>query len=229
MANTTRGNGGSFDWTLIIGNKTYSSWSLRPWFLLSALELPFTELRIPLYEPESSTRIRAVSPSGKVPALRDGAVTIWDSLAICEYVAERVPDRGAWPSDGTARAVARSVSAEMHSGFAALREALPMNTRARERRVPMSDAVRSDVARIQSLWRDCRQRFGSGGPWLFGRFSIADAMYAPVVFRFVTYGVERDAVAEDYIATTLAHPAIRRWMADADAETEVITQYEIGR
>jgi len=229
MTDTTRGNGGSSDWTLIIGNKAYSSWSLRPWFLLSALELPFTELRIPLYTPGSAARVRAVSPSGKVPALRDGEVTIWDSLAICEYVAERVPDRGAWPSEPTARAVARSVSAEMHSGFAALREPMPMNTRARGRRVAMSDAVRADVERIQSMWRSCRQGFGSTGPWLFGRFSIADAMYAPVVFRFVTYGVERDAVVEEYIDTTLAHPAIRRWITDADAEAEVIAQNEVGR
>jgi glutathione S-transferase len=215
--------------TLIIGNKNYSSWSLRPWFLLAALDIPFTEQRIALYGPGSRERILAVSPSGKVPALQDGALTVWDSLAICEYVAELFPDRQAWPRDAALRAAARSVAAEMHSGFAALREALPMNCRARGRRAVLSEAVTQDIDRVTSIWRDCRARCGGTDGWLFGTFSIADAMFAPIAFRFATYGVACDAPSQAYADTLLAHPAMQRWAADAAAETEVIEHNEVGR
>ena len=215
--------------TLVIGNKNHSSWSLRPWLLLRHLQIAFTEVRIPLYAPDSAERIRAHSPSGKVPLLRDGANVIWDSLAICEYVAERFPDRHAWPADPAVRAVARSVSAEMHSGFGALRNALPMNCRASGRRVLPTEDVRADIARIQDIWRACRHELGQGGPWLFGRFSIADAMFAPVAYRFATYGVECDATARAWMNAIFALPEIQEWTAAAHAETEVLEQFEVGR
>ena len=214
--------------TLVIGNKNYSSWSLRPWFLLTAFDIPFTELRIPLYEADSQQRILTVSPSGKVPALRDGDVTVWDSLAICEYVAERFPDRAVWPRDAATRAQARSVAAEMHSGFLALRTEMPMNCRARGRRVAPSAGAAQDIARIQSIWRTCRSAFGTTGPWLFGAFSAADAMFAPVVFRFATYGVARDETAQAYVDTVLSHPAIEGWAADAAIEKEALEPNEVG-
>jgi glutathione S-transferase len=212
--------------TLVIGNKNYSSWSMRPWLLLRQAEIPFKEVRIPLYWPESAAQLTAWSPSGKVPALHDGEIRVWDSLAICEYLAERFPDRQLWPADTAARAVARSVSAEMHSGFAALREQMSMNIRARrpgEGRTPESLA---DIARIIAIWTDCRARFGGGGDFLFGRFSIADAMYAPVALRFLTYGVELEGAAKDYAEAVLALPALQQWVADALAETERIERFE---
>lgn len=214
--------------TLVIGNKNYSSWSLRPWFLLAALDIPFTERRIPLDQPDSRARIIAVSPSGKVPALQDGVLTVWESLAICEHVAERFPDRPVWPHDAAARAAARSVAAEMHAGFSALRTAMPMNCRARGRRVARSREVVQDIERVQSIWRTCRAGFGAGGPWLFGGFSAADAMFAPVAFRFATYGVDGDETIQAYARTVLAHPAVQRWAADAAAEPEVMAANELG-
>jgi glutathione S-transferase len=214
--------------TLVIGNKNYSSWSLRPWFLLSALDIPFKELMVPLYQDDSRARLLAVSPSGKVPALRDGELTVWDSLAICEYVAEQYADRRVWPRDAAARARARSIAAEMHSGFLALRTTMPMNCRARGRRVALTDEVAQDIARVQSIWRDCRERFGGSGAWLFGDFSAADAMFAPVVFRFATYGVACDDTVQAYADTVSAHPAIQRWAADAAAEGGVSPYDSIG-
>jgi len=214
---------------LVIGNKNYSSWSLRPWLLLEHLAIPFEEVRIPLYTPESRPMLLAHSPSGKVPALIDGALTIWDSLAICEYVAELDGGRAAWPADRTARALARSVSAEMHSGFATLRELMPMNVRGRDRHVAQTDALREDIARVQQIWTTCRARAASDGPWLFGRFSIADAMFAPVACRFRTYGVACDGAAGAYLATLLDHPAMQRWAAAGEAESEVVEISEVGR
>ncbi len=169
---------------LVIGNKNYSSWSLRAWLALRNMGLEFTELRIPLRMPGYRDEIRKHNPAGRVPALQDGHHTIWDSLAICEYAAETYPP--AWPEDRDSRSLARSVSAEMHSSFAALREALPMNCRARGRRVAASEEVSRDIARVQEIWRSCRSRHSDDGPWLFGPFCIADAMYAPVASRFVT-------------------------------------------
>ncbi len=214
--------------TLTIANKNYSSWSLRPWFLLHALDIPFREQRVPLAQTDTRERILAVSPSGRVPVLQDGELTVWDSLAICEFIAERFPDRAIWPRDTAARAQARSVAAEMHSGFAALRTSMPMNCRAHGRTVARSTELTQDIDRVQSIWRTCRSRFGSAGPWLFGAFSVADAMFAPVAFRFQTYGVDGDEAVRAYGRTVLDHPAIRRWAADAAAEPEILDHFEVG-
>ena len=212
--------------TLIIGNKNYSSWSLRPWLVLRHAGIPFEEVRIPLYTPESTSALAAWSPSGKVPALHDGDVRVWDSLAICEYLNERFPDRQLWPGDAAARAVARSVSAEMHAGFAALRQYMSMNIRARRPGQGRTPECLADVERILAIWTDCRARFGAGGDFLFGRFCIADAMYAPVALRFQTYGVALEGAARDYAEVVLALPALQAWVADAVAETERIEMFE---
>jgi len=215
------------DLTLVIGNKNYSSWSLRPWLAMRVAGIPFQEVRIPLYRADTQADLAAWSPSGLVPLLRDGELKVWDSLAICEYLAERFPDRGLWPDEPAARAVARSVSAEMHAGFAGLRGAMSMNIRRRypdQGRTP--DCLR-DIARVLALWSDCRLRYGAGGDFLFGRFSIADAMYAPVVLRFQTYAVELEGAAKDYADAVLALPPLREWVAAAEAETESIPKFDI--
>jgi glutathione S-transferase len=213
--------------TLIIGNKAYSSWSLRPWLLLQHGGVAFDEVRIPLYRDDSAAALARWSPSGKVPVLIDDGLTIADSIAIVEYLAERFPDRCGWPAAVAARATARSASAEMHAGFGALRNEMPFNCRAR-RRVSLSQAATQDVARVQALWADCRRRFGTGGPWLFGGFSPADAMFAPVALRFVTYGVPLETTARAYVDTVAAHPAVREWIAAGRNESEVIAGSEVG-
>jgi glutathione S-transferase len=212
--------------TLIIGNKTYSSWSLRPWLAMKHAGIPFAEMRIPLSQDDSAQRLREHSPSGRVPVLKVGDLDIWDSLAICEYLAEQFPRHKLWPEAVAARAVARSASAEMHSGFAALREHMTHNVRKSLPGKGRGPGVQDDINRVCALWRDCRARFGAGGDMLFGRFSIADAMYAPVVNRFVTYGVEVDPVSAAYMRAIQALPALQQWIADARAETEVIPQFE---
>ena len=209
---------------LLIGNKNYSSWSLRPWLAMKVAGIAFEEERIPLYLPESKARILAVNPAGKVPCLVDGALRVWDSLSILEYLAETHPQL--WPADRTARALARSVSAEMHSGFAQLRTHMSMNIRRSlpgRGRTPESLA---EAARIMALWSDCRARHGAGGPFLFGAFSNADAMYAPVVLRFRTYAVELPPDCDAYAQAVLALPAMREWIAAAERETESIPQFE---
>ncbi len=217
----------SDDLILVIGNKNYSSWSLRAWFLLRQLGIPFREIRVPLDTPDTEALIKAHTPSGRVPVLKHGELTVWDSLAIAEYVADVLaPGRG-WPADPAVRALARVVSAEMHAGFQALRYEMPMNCRAR-RRVTPSEACEEDIARIHTLWRDCRTLHGDGGPWLFGRFSIADAMYVPVAFRFTTYGVDGDEVARAYVRTVLEAPASREWAEAAATEPEIIDADEAG-
>ncbi|HEY9146763.1 MAG TPA: glutathione S-transferase family protein [Thiobacillus sp.] len=212
--------------TLIIGNKNYSSWSLRPWLLLRQAGIPFEEVRIPLYAPGSTEALATWSPSGKVPALHDGGLRVWDSLAICEYLNERFPDKQLWPADAAARAVARSVSAEMHAGFAALRQHMSMNIRARRPGQGRAPECLADVERILAIWTDCRARFGAGGDFLFGRFGIADAMYAPVALRFQTYGVALEGAARDYAKAVLALPALQEWVAAGVAETERIEMFE---
>jgi glutathione S-transferase len=212
--------------TLVIGNKNYSSWSMRPWLVLRQADVAFREVRIPLYWPESAAELSAWSPSGKVPALHDGEIRVWDSLAICEYLAERFPEKQLWPADPAARAVARSVSAEMHAGFAALRTQMSMNIRARYPGMGRTAESLADIGRIVTIWTDCRAQFGSGGDFLFGRFSIADAMYAPVALRFQTYGVTLAGAAKAYADAVLALPALHEWVADAVAETERIEQFE---
>ena len=212
--------------TLVIGNKNYSSWSMRPWLALRQAGIPFEEVRIPLYCPGSEAELAKWSPSGLVPTLHDGGIRVWDSLAICEYLHERFPDKQLWPADAEARAVARSVSAEMHAGFSALRRDMSMNIRARRPGQGRTPECLADIERILAIWTDCRARFGNGGDFLFGRFSIADAMYAPVVLRFQTYGVVLEGAARDYAAAVRALPAMQAWVADAVAETERIEMFE---
>ncbi len=209
---------------LVIGNKNYSSWSLRPWLALTQAGIAFEEKRIPLDQPQTKAEILKHSPSGKVPCLIDGPLVIWDSLAICETANERYAGGSLWPSEADARARARAVSAEMHSGFAALRTHMSMDIRSRwpEKGVSAQQRadVAADIARIQAIWTDCLQR--SGGPFLFGEFSIADAFYAPVVTRFRTYDVALPPPLARYADTVLALPAMQRWTEAAQAETEVI-------
>ena len=214
------------DFTLVIGNKNYSSWSLRPWLAMRMAGIPFREVRIPLYTPDSSAALSTWSPSGRVPLLQDGTLKVWESLAIGEYLAERFPDAGLWPRSREARAVARSVSAEMHSGFAALRSAMPMNIRQRHPDSGRTPECLRDIGRVLAIWRDCRARFGEGGNFLFGRFSIADAMYAPVVLRFRTYGVALDGAAKGYADAVMALPALQEWVADAEQEAESIPKFD---
>ena len=218
------------DLTLVIGNKNYSSWSLRPWILMKHLGVAFHEVMISLGRPESRDEIDKYGPSGKVPVLKKGDLCVWDSLAICEYVSEMTDGRG-WPKDAAARAVARSVSSEMHSGFANLRSEWPMNARARNRRTPMTPSLEADIDRVEELWNDCRRRFGKtggGGPWLFGEYSIADAMYAPVVLRFHTYGAQLSETARWYMAAVIEDPAMQEWVRAAQGESWTIESSEVG-
>lgn len=217
--------------TLFIGNKNYSSWSLRPWLLLRVEGIAFNEFRIPLYGAGSNAAILQHSPSGRVPALRDdaadaGPLTVWDSLAICEYLADKFPSLNLWPQAVAARAIARSICAEMHSGFTALRSNMPMNCRAHWPGQGRTPDVLADIARITTIWRECRARFGGNGPFLFGEFTIADAMYAPVVLRFETYGVELDTHCRAYADAILALPALQEWIANGAAEHDRLPQFE---
>lgn len=203
--------------TLIIGNKNLSSWSLRPWLLLKHLRLPFREIKLLLDTPEFKSQLSQYSPAGRVPVLIDGELPVWDSLAIAEYLNEQSGGRG-WPADPAQRAHARAISAEMHSGFAALRENWPMKTTEKNLQVPLPPAGLDDVARIDHMWQDCRSRYGSKGPWLFGEFSIADAMYAPVVLRFNSYGATLSAAAAAYHTQMLGDSHLREWIRDAEQE-----------
>lgn len=213
--------------TLVIGNKNYSSWSMRPWIALRAAGIPFDEVVIPLYTgDDSKRRILEFTPSGKVPTLIDGDVTVWDSLAIIEYAAERFPDAQFWPQDRTIRARARSISAEMHSGFMALRNECGMNLHRPVRAKALSEDALANVARVQEIWSDSRARYGKGGPYLFGAFSAADAMYAPVVTRFHTYAIDVNAASRDYMAAMQAHPAVKAWTDAGLAETWLIDRFE---
>lgn len=213
-------------YTLLIGNKNYSSWSLRPWLLLHAFGVPFIEERHVFDTPEFAAEIqsRKRSPNGKVPVLVDGDIKVWDSLAISEYLAER--HSGMWPMDAAARAHARCACAEMHSGFQAVRNWMPMNVR---RSYPITmprEDVQKDIDRIQALWAEARATFGSGGAFLYGKFSVADTYFAPVVLRFSTYDVKGSPVAAEYMKSMLAHPSMQQWIADSKAETEVVGHEE---
>jgi glutathione S-transferase len=210
---------------LVIGNKNYSSWSLRPWLLLSHFNILFEEIRIPLYQAGSHRQLAEYSPSMKVPVLIDGDLSIWDSMAIAEYVSENLLDGRGWPSHMRNRAVARAYCAEMHAEFRALRTEMPMNCRA-ARRVHLSEQAQRDVRRIDGLWEDALDRHD--GPWLFGDFSIADCMFAPVVSRFATYRVEVSEASEQYMKNILTLPAMQRWYDAAIAEQAIIAQSEVG-
>ncbi len=213
---------------LAIGNKNYSSWSMRPWLALRASDIPFEETLIPLYtdNPADKNRILAFSRAGKVPVLVDGDITVWDSLAIIEYLAERFPEKKLWPDDRAARAHARSVCAEMHSGFVALRSECGMNLHRPVRPVTLSADAQANIARVQEIWRECRERYGASGPFLFGRFSAADAMFGPVVHRFRTYAIEVTPVSGAYMEAMMALPAFQEWTKDGLAETLVIEKFE---
>jgi glutathione S-transferase len=212
--------------TLVIGNKNYSSWSMRAWVLLAQLGIPFEERRLRFDSDEWDAGIGRWSPSGLVPVLWRGDVAVWDTLAIAETVAEWFPGKGVWPEDPVARAFARSASAEMHSGFRDLRARMPMNIRSRHPGKGMTPEVRSDIERIERLWREARSRFGAGGDFLFGRFSAADAMFAPVVMRFATYGVACSPLAGRYCEAVRAAGAVRDWCEGACAETEFVAEDE---
>ena len=215
------------DLTIYLGNKNYSSWSLRPWLVLKHTTVAFNEVVIPLYESTSRATLLKYSPSGRVPALQHGALTVWDSLAICEYLAEAFPAFELWPKDEAARAVARAVSAEMHAGFEALRRHLPMNVRSSFPDRGVTPEVQADINRVMAIWRDCRARFGEGkGEFLFGRFTIADAMYAPVVTRFRTYRLELEREADAYCEKIMSLPAMQEWIAAARNEPMVVEQFE---
>lgn len=206
--------------TLVIGTRKWSSWSLRPWIALKQAGLPFQEVEIALRQPDTRARILEYSPSGRVPILIDGAITVWDSLAILDHLADRFPTRGLWPAHPVARGHARAISAEMHAGFPALRQELGMDVTAELPAPNLSAEAIADVARIQAIWRDARQRFGDTGSFLFGRFTNADAMFAPVVTRFRTYGIELDPVCKDYVEAVLNLPAMIGWYRLAAAELE---------
>lgn len=212
---------------LIIGNKNYSSWSLRPWLLMRVLDIDFEERLIPLYQDDFKVELLKYSPAGKVPVLVDGGTTVWDSLAIAEYLDERFPDRGIWPREPAARARARSICAEMHAGFSALRNCMPMNLRARHPGCGHTPETLADIARIVAIWEDCRANSNVGGEFLFGEFCAADAFYAPVVTRMVTYGVELPAVAAAYRDAVLALAAMKEWTASGVAEPQRIAMSEL--
>lgn len=214
---------------LIIGNKNYSSWSLRAWILLREAGIGFDEHRIPLDTEDTARHIAEFSPAGRVPILRLDGITVWDTLAIAETVAERWPDRQLWPEHPDERAHARSISAEMHAGFAALRSRMPMNCRAMGRRVHLPDDLTTDIDRVFAIWTECHRLYGKRGGWLFGEFSVADAMYAPVVLRFRTYGINLPDSACFYPKRLLESPAMQEWLAACESETEVIDCEEVGQ
>lgn len=210
-------------YTLIIGNKNYSSWSLRPWLLMKHLQLDFSEILVPLYQQDSKQQLLSHSPAGLVPVLKTGTATIWDSLAICEFLADRYA--GCWPDDTDQRAQARAISCEMHSGFPQIRSKLPMNCRLRMTVTPESEALKLEIQRVLSIWQTQRQQHSSGD-FLFGDFSIADCMYAPVVLRFESYGIDVQPVHRDYMDAILALPALQEWAADGVEEAQVIAASE---
>lgn len=211
---------------LVIGNKNYSSWSLRAWLMLQHAQVDFDEMRIPLFVLGYKEKLLACSPAGKVPVYREGDLLVWDTLAIGEYLYETHPSL--WPVQREARARARSVSAEMHSGFVPLRKSMPMNVRARGRQVATSIELEADIARIKTIWRELRAQYADAGPWLFGSYSIADAMYAPVVFRFLTYGVSEPGALDEYMQTVSRDPLVQVWLRAAEAEQEVVATSEVG-
>jgi glutathione S-transferase len=212
---------------LVIGNKNYSSWSMRPWLALRANRIAFDEVFIPLYTgDDDKKRILGFTHSGKVPALIDGDVTIWDSLAIIEYLAEGFPEARLWPEDRARRAHARSISAEMHSGFVALRTECGMNLHRPVGAITLSADAHANIARIRQIWIECRERYGKFGPFLFGAFGGADAMFAPVVHRFRTYAIAVEPEAQDYMNTVMSLPAFQEWTTAGLAETLVIERFE---
>lgn len=220
------------DFTLVIGNRNYSSWSLRGWLVARIAGIEFDEIVVPLDLPETQPAIRKHSPSGRVPALLHRGLSIWESIAIAEYLNDLRPEAGLWPPSAAARAHARAISAEMHAGFADLRNGMPMNIRASFPGKGVTPAVRADIERITSLWRDCRKRFAGAFPgdegFLFGKIGAADAMYAPVVTRLRTYDVQVDSDTDAYCQAVLEHPAMQEWVSAARHEPWLIAKYELA-
>ncbi|MDQ8036666.1 MAG: glutathione S-transferase family protein [Pedobacter sp.] len=212
---------------LLIGNRNYSSWSLRPWLFLRMSGVAFDTRRIPLYAEGSKAEILKYSPSGKVPLLIDGDLHVWDSLAICEYAIDRFSLSRAWPEDRAERAEARSIVAEMHSGFTALRSQLSMNCRRVPAVAKFDEAAAADIERIDAIWTTCRHRFSKRGPGLFGEWSLVDAFYAPVVLRFDRYRLPCSQLARDYQDNVLALPAMQEWIEAARLEKEILPQFEV--
>lgn len=210
--------------TLYIANKNYSSWSFRPWIAMMMADIAFREILIPFNDDAGNPEFSTISPTGKVPALAHGSLTVWESLAIIEYVAELFPDRGLWPADRQSRALARAAGAEMHAGFGALRAACPMNMRRKRAAIAMSAALQADVDRLRALWTELLER--SGGPFLFGAFCAADAMYAPVVNRLDVYALTEEPTMCAYMAAVKALPAWRDWEAAGRAEPWIVSADE---
>jgi len=213
--------------TLIIGNKNYSSWSLRPWVFLRQKQIEFNEIRVALFTQTSDIELAEYNSDSKVPVLKDGDYVIWDSLSILEYIAEKYPQANGWPADPEARAFARSMSCEMHASFSAVRQELPMNCRKQFKNIKLSADAEREIERIKQLWRQSRSRFGAQGEWLFGDYSIADAMFAPVALRFAGYGISLHGSEADYVSSVLNQPCIIDWIAAGKKEKEVIEEDEI--
>jgi glutathione S-transferase len=211
---------------LIIGNKNYSSWSMRPWFAMKVAGIPFEEEVISLNAPDFKERLLKVSGTGKVPTLIDGDTKVWESLAIFEYLADKFPDKQLWPADVKARAHARTISSEMHAGFIPLRRACPMNLWRPVKKMQLNDDATANIRRIDAMWSECLARFGAGGPFLFGKFTAADAMYAPVVSRFHTYDVDVSATARTYMEAVMALPAWSEWEGAGVKEPWVLPEDE---
>lgn len=215
------------DLSLVIGNKNYSSWSLRPWFLMKYFDIPFSEIRIPLCQEITEKALEPYSPTLKVPILIHKNLKVWDSLAICEYISENFLSGKGWPKVTEARAVARSISAEMHSSFFNIRNEMPMNCRKRFENLTISSEASSEVNRVEEIWSQCREKYSTSGPWLFGEFTTADCMFAPVVLRFITYGIELNHICLQYVSTIYTHPAIVYWVESAKLEAEIIEEFEV--
>src|SRR5260370_20279353 len=211
---------------VVIAKKGYSAWSLRAWILLAHFKIPFEEIVIPLDQPDTRKKILKYAANGKCPSLHDGEISIWESVAIMEYVAEKYPDKPIWPKNKAARALARTLSAEMHAGFQALRQHCPTNFRRPVRKRELTAEVEADVARIEAAWAGARKTFGSAGPFLFGRFSAADAMFAPVVNRLHVYDVKVKKATRDYMDAVMALPAWKAWIKDAEAEQWRLEKYD---
>ena len=211
---------------LVIANKAYSSWSLRPWILLATFGIPFEQVVIPMGMPDTKKKMLKYAPTGKVPSLQDGEISVYESIAVIEYLAEKYPKKNIWPKNKAARALARSLSAEMHAGFQAMRQHLPTNFRRPVKKRDLTPEVEADVARIEAAWKNTRKAFGKGGPFLFGKFCAADAMFAPVVNRLHTYDVPVSKKTRAYMDAIMALPAWRAWIADAEAETWSLEKYD---
>jgi glutathione S-transferase len=218
--------------TLVIGNKNYSSWSMRPWVLLKQKGIPFAERMLKFHSAEWSEHIAHLSPTKLVPVLWDGtpgdasSLAVWDTLAIAEYLADRFPDKGIWPADVRARARARSVACEMHSGFRNLRNTMPMNIRNQHPGKGLTPETARDISRVEQIWAECRNEFGAGGPFLFGDFTAADAMYAPVVMRFATYHPPLSEATKSYCSAVANAPGVAAWIVEATKETEFVAEDE---